>query len=188
MQTGLQSPDIVHNIERLIPADASIELPEVDPSILTPTLPIESGWVNMQPYIMQDGSIDLNGVTASRVDAGAGVATVATTLFNTAPTQTDQRFYQTISVELTGGTVSPIMIFVNLRVQNVATNYTRIDCANPGSLVINSVYVPAGMILQVGTAENGGAGDLLHLGWSGISCPSGVRIAATPAPTTLTHT
>jgi hypothetical protein len=184
MITGIQTPDVVHNIEQLQTADASIELPSIDPSALTPTFGLEPGWVRRGDISWNTAAVSINGANPTITDTDVTGVTILRfdALQQRRITVERQRMWNYIDISLGGGTVSPILINVFLDLPLLQSVFLgQFSGTNPGRIMIGPIYVPIGWTFNIRNNTAGGGGDTIQVSAMGVQALSGVPLPLQPS-------
>ena len=179
MQTGIQTADVLNTFERLNPTDASIDFGTIDPSIITPVFNMDAAFISQQFQLAQTFGTSLNGTTVNITD----ISDLTGQFQDRLPSVERQRYWQSVSVGIAGGTVNPIGVSFRLFVSGTTIETHRINVANPGFITVGPFFGAPGVGVRVQTITNGGAGDELATKWQGFTAPSGVPIPLLPAMT-----
>ena len=182
MNVGIQTPDVIHNLEQLQTDDINLELPSIDPATLTPTYGIEAGWVRQGIIAANTGGHSINGTTVSLSDSVPADFTLRYDSNQVGAIDIDHaRYYTYIEARLTGGVVSPIEINFRIDLPNsMSVTLLVRNLVNPGRIMVGPIYIPVGWNLQGLTRTNGGGADEFSMSIVGIQAPSGVPISLIP--------
>jgi hypothetical protein len=178
MNTGIQTPDVVHVLEQLQTADANLELPVIDPSALEPVYPIQADWVRQGVIAANTASTTINGAFATFTDTDPTDFTLRFDALNQGAIQTGRnRQYNYIDMVVAGGTVTPIVCEMALNLPGVFTiRVIARSIANPSRMLFGPIFVPAGWDAIFSTLTVGGVGDVVAVSLIGIQAPTGVPI------------
>lgn len=178
MRTGIAQTDVIDAFERLNLNDTSVDAGGIDPEELTAVYPVEAAWLGMESMILTSGGLDINAGLQQWRDVDAVLGQMGE-----APTIAENRLYQTVSIALAGGAVTPIRVGLQLEVGGAAQWIDRFSLAAPGNLFYHNVFVPAGAVLRVRTMTNGGVGDTVIFTVVGLKTPRGVPLPMIPGLT-----
>jgi len=171
MNVGLQTPRIINALDSLNPADASMEIPSIDPSVLTPTFPIDSAWMGLESHAIGTPTTSINGATVSFHD---DVETDWATIFPVGivfDSQQNRMVWMTTT--LAGGAVSPIRVRLSWTNGLAGFDIWQGSVTNPGVISIGPIIVPASFQLRIRVGA-GGAGDTTVGTLLGFQSPAGV--------------
>jgi hypothetical protein len=178
MDIGIQTPDSIHVLEQLQPADTNLELPTFDPSTLIPVYPSDPGWIRQGWIAGTSSSFSINSTSVDIFDTEPSDFTIR---YDATQQQAfdigRNRQYSLINIIVGGGTISPITVELGLDLIGVTTfrNVIR-SVPNPGRLMLGPIFVPIGWRLFIQNITQGGAGDTLTATILGIQARSGVPI------------
>ncbi len=180
MLVGLQTPEGIATLEKLNLADASVDLPTIDPGILNPTLPIDPAFVRKGDVAFSFPSVSINGAASDRSDTADAVMNYSA-LGDTNIPAGNNRYYQFVSCILIGGGVSPINVSIILtQTGGWSFRYASLDIPNPGRGYFYGVNVPFSFSMRLRTNTNGGAGDTATGAILGVSQKPGVAFPLLP--------
>lgn len=180
MQVGIQTPEAVASLEKLNLADRSIDLPSIDPSVLSPVLPVDPAWIRPNHVTFASGAGSINGTSISMLDIDS--TNTFTSANNENITSDEQRFYSYLTIELGGGTVANITVTISRFIPAILSYQPFLNpvIANPGFFAFGPVYIPPGSSIRIRNNTHGGAGDNMYIAGWGFQAPAGVAMPLTP--------
>jgi len=180
MRTPVQNPDYINVVGKLQPADRAFTLGEIDPENVSATLPVDPAWLNLHPVVYELGTTSLNGAVATWILPGS--ASIVSR-YGQALELGRQQYWHRVYVVVTGGAVTPMLVYVAWRTGTSNWSIIRDSITNPGTFSAGPFYVPPGVALTVGTAVNGGVGDSA-VGYAvGVQQRAGVAMPLVPGAT-----
>jgi hypothetical protein len=185
VNVGIQTPDVINTLEQLNLADASLELPAINPADLNAVYPIEAGWVRKGDIAWNTATISLNGLIYTATDLVDSIIRYDAEQQG-AILVGRNRFYSYIVLEVDGGTVNPLEFTLKTNIPGVLNIVmAQVSIPNPGAVAIGPIFIPAGLVLAINNSVNGGAGDTVNISCLGVQAPPGVPIPLMPPPRTL---
>lgn len=180
MQVGIQTPEAVASLEKLNLADRSIDLPSIDPSVISPVLPVDPAWIRPNHVTFVSDAGDIDGVQISMLDIT--VSNTFTSSLEEQITDREQRFYSYLTVQFGGGTVSSIQVTISRFIPQILGYQSFLEpvIPNPGIFSFGPVYIPPGSSMRVRNKVNGGSGDSMYFAGFGFQAPAGVAMPLTP--------
>ncbi len=177
-RVGIQTADVINILERLQTADINLELPMIDPSILTSVFSFNPGWIRKGDVAIISPATTINGATIDFEDISAADFTLGFDALNTGRILIENnRIWSNIEFTAAGGTTSPIECNLQIQFPGVmSVNVHRATVPNPGNLMAGPVYVPAGAELHFSTIGNGGVNDTMQVSAIGIQAPTGLPL------------
>ena len=188
MRTGTQNAGLIHNFEQLRPTDLTLDQSYVDPAELTPTYPIDPGWLNLRGQFAATGNLSISGAgrTINDIDiTDHGTSVLANP---SDPIQAkDNRLWNNIRVQLGGGGTTPINVALAIQFPgsgNFVYQY-RDNLPNPGSYWFGSILIPSNGVFQLDVAAGSGSDTV---GWTvgGFMSAEGVPLPLAPSLSLIT--
>ena len=192
--SNVQQTNIRAYTDVLQPAPPSTSLPNIDTDRITWVWPASPEFLGAEWFAWRVDSADINGNVVTIDDVGGAGNTDPTydrgqdrgVLFG--------RYYQSINIILSGGTVSPIVIGLRIRVigaDGVVRGYefANESTVNPNEVNIGPIWVPPGFgAVRITNVAVGGAGDTMSVRAIGQAVPAGMPPAILPGPITAEGT
>ena len=181
--SGIQQPNIIEVFDPLDLTDLSVEAGQIDPTQLTAVYPINPGWLSPQ-VVSGSGSDSIDGSNGA-VDDTADLSTLLSS--SGQPTTSDQRYYSTIRLYLSGGTVTPLSIAIQkVYASGSAIQLTpTFSLANPSDHTVGPFYFEAGTICRVRCHTVGGSGDAITAEFNGFKSRPGIPLPTIQTPSLL---
>ena len=191
---NVQQTNVRQYLDVLQLAPPSTVLPNIDEERITFVWPAAPEFLGAEFFAWRVDAADINGNVVTIDDVGGGG--------NTDPTYDrgqDRgvlygRYYQSINVTLAGGTVSPIVVALRIRVigdDGVVRGYefANESLANPNEVNVGPIWIPPGFgALRITNVAVGGAGDTMTVRAIGQAVPEGMPPAILPGPITVEGT
>lgn len=176
MNIGVQTIDVINALGKLNPTDVNLENPQLDPSQLIPTFPIDAGWVGMEYFALASNSITLNGARVDMEDTDASDWSTALPPGSSFDIQKSRALM--LQTHILGGTTSPLRVQFSWFAPGIGGfDFWSGSVVNPGD--VNAlVLVPAGFSFRVRVAA-AGAGDTVTNSICGWQAPPGVPVPFT---------
>lgn len=174
---GIQTPDVPGAFDVLELDDLSVDAGSIDPQTISAVYPVESAWISQSPIICSLGSQTL-GAWRTWLDT----TTTASASPTTVPLVNQNRWYTSITVSITGGSVDPIAYQLSLQVGAANWPISRFDQPNPSRGYIHGIWIPAGYTLAI-TNSDSGAGATMTVELMGLQAPRGSALPLFPTPT-----
>jgi hypothetical protein len=180
MTTGIQTAEVINNLDRLNLEDVGVELPRVESGLLTPTYTIDPAWVSLEHSSGTNLATSINGTIVNMDDVGMQV--------QQGPSLTVgiQRYWSNCQIRLVGGTVNPMEIYVASTFGGSSTVFLVLTMPNPGRVNIGPFLMGLGTTHRVSNGALGGAGDTMFVTRIGITAASGVPIPLVDRATVTT--
>jgi len=176
MLIGIQTEQVVNNLQRLSPSDPGLELPSFEPGLLTPVFTVDPTWVGQRHFFGTVGSTSINGVN---IFVDANDATL-----HMGPADSfalaNNRLFNFCSVDLAGATVSPIVMQILFIIAGSATAVYQFSMPNPGRSFLPQFLLGPGMEFSIGNVTLGGVGDTQVTRFGGQVSPAGVGLPSFP--------
>jgi len=175
-----QAPNIVNIWNPLDLASANVTLPGVETAVLQPTYPVDPAWLMPESLAFNNGGASINGSTV-----GVNLMDVGALAGSSIPEVTQSQMIHFISLQINGGTVSPIATSINIYngAAGGSVGAFNHDIPNPGFITVGPFYLAPGWDARIFTNENGGSGDTFFIWAWGVQSSPGIPIRPVGPPT-----